>query len=130
MKTKTTHMPSAFSIKTRCVYVPERSNPLDNQYFYAYHITITNHGDRSATLKRRHWVITNGLGHIEEVTGEGVVGEQPRFEPGQSFEYSSACPLTTQYGTMQGEYEFQTDDGSLFQVEIPRFELFNPAWSN
>jgi len=130
MAIKTTHLPSAFSIATRCFYVPEKSAPLDHQYYFAYRITITNHGDRTATLRRRHWVITNGFGHVEEVSGEGVVGKQPRFEPGQSFEYSSACPLTTQYGTMRGEYVFQADDGTEFNVEIPVFELYNPAWMN
>jgi len=117
-------------VAVRSFYVPERSAPENDQYFFAYRIKISNEGDRAATLLRRHWVITDALGNVEEVEGEGVVGEQPRIEPGDYFGYASACPLETPYGTMRGVYHFVTDDGATFTATINPFELYVPAMAN
>lgn len=117
-------------VVVRSFYVAERSAPENDQYFFAYRITITNEGDQAATLLRRHWVITDALGNSEEVHGDGVVGEQPRLAPGEHFEYTSACPLETPYGTMRGVYHLVTDDGAAFTATINPFELYVPAMAN
>ncbi len=117
-------------VKVRSFYIPERSDPAQRQFFYAYRIRIENEGDAPAQLLRRHWIITDALGDVEEVRGDGVVGEQPLLEPGQCFEYTSACPLATQYGTMHGTYEFINAAGDPFTVVINPFELYVPALAN
>lgn len=96
------------------------------QYAFAYEITITNHEDMPVQLLNRHWIITHGDGYIEEVQGEGVVGQQPRLEPGQSFTYSSGALIPTRSGSMSGSYEFTTDQGHHFRVPIPEFVLAAP----
>ena len=96
------------------------------QYAFAYEITITNHADVPVQLLNRHWIITHGNGYIEEVKGEGVVGQQPRLEPGESFTYSSGALIPTRNGSMAGSYEFTTDDGQRFRVTIPEFVLATP----
>lgn len=95
-------------------------------YAFAYEITITNHMDVPVQLLNRHWIITHGNGHIEEVYGEGVVGKQPRLEPGQSFTYQSGALIPTRNGSMAGSYEFTRDDGERFCVNIPEFVLAAP----
>lgn len=107
-------------------FVPERSAPARGHYFFSYRITITNDGDRPARLVSRHWVITDGNGRVEHVRGAGVVGEQPRLEPGQSFTYQSFCPLTTPIGSMAGSYQMVRDDGHGFEAEIDVFTLEEP----
>lgn len=97
-----------------------------DQYAFAYEITITNRMDKPVQLLNRHWIITHGDGRIEEVFGEGVVGEQPRLRPGQSFTYASGAIIPTRSGSMSGSYEFTTDDGELFKVTIPEFVLAAP----
>lgn len=119
-----------FEIKTTTVYVESESNPSENKYFFAYKISIKNNSGQPAQLLNRHWVITDGLGHIEEIRGPGVVGLQPRITPGQIFEYDSACPLKTSSGTMRGFYEFMGEDGEPFQVEIKEFYLVSPQAIN
>ncbi len=104
-------------------YIPERSEPERNLYFFAYHIRITNQGEMPARLVTRHWIITNAEGRVEEVKGPGVVGETPRLEPGETFEYSSFCPLSTPMGTMHGSYQMVTDDGRSFDAKIDPFTL-------
>jgi ApaG protein len=104
-------------------YVRERSSPEQYQYFFAYRIRITNLGEEPARLLSRHWIITDGNGTTHEVKGEGVVGEQPRIEPGQSHEYSSFCPLPTPTGNMRGSYRMVTDSGLSFDARIPLFFL-------
>ncbi|GMV99520.1 MAG: hypothetical protein AMXMBFR84_06590 [Candidatus Hydrogenedentota bacterium] len=111
---------------TESFYVPDRSNPSEHRFFFAYRIQIINEGDEPAKLVRRHWVITDALGEEKEVKGEGVVGEQPYIEPGRHFEYMSACPLHTSYGTMEGAYTMRRDDGAEFEVDIGAFELLFP----
>jgi ApaG protein len=96
------------------------------QHAFAYEITITNRSDQAVRLLNRHWIITHGNGHIEQVQGEGVVGQTPRLEPGESFTYSSGALIPTRNGSMSGSYEFSTDAGERFQVSIPEFVLAAP----
>ncbi len=117
-------------ISVKCVYVPEESRPHERFYFFAYTVTIKNSGKENVKLISRHWVITDGFGRVEEVRGEGVIGKQPHLRPGQSFEYTSFCPLATTTGSMQGTYQMKTDEGEEFDVEIPQFFLIEPTQVN
>jgi ApaG protein len=108
-------------------YVPEQSDPQTQFYFFAYHITITNEGTLPVQLLNRHWIITDGNGKIEEVKGPGVIGEQPTLEPGDSFNYSSFCPLPTPMGTMRGYYDMVLPDGQHFNAEVAEFRLQHGA---
>jgi ApaG protein len=110
----------------RSSYIPEQSTPREHRYVFAYSIRIANEGPVPAQLISRHWVITHGTGHVEEVRGPGVVGAQPRLEPGQAFEYTSGCVLSTPHGTMHGTYEMKRDDGSTFDATIAPFSLSMP----
>ena len=112
---------------TTSVYVETESAPEQHRYFFAYKITIKNLGSSSAQLMSRHWIITDSLGHLEEVRGPGVVGLQPKISAGQSFEYDSACPLRTSSGSMKGSYQFVDENGETFEVEIPEFYLIAPT---
>lgn len=111
-------------------YVAERSNPSENEWFFAYTIRITNEGADTAQLLSRHWIITDANGRVEEVRGPGVVGRQPVLSPGQSFEYTSACPLKTSFGVMQGTYQMVTPSGDHFDAEIAPFALSEPYGVN
>lgn len=113
-------------VDVRARFVPERSNPPDNEWFFAYTITIANGGTQTVQLMSRHWVITDANGKVEEVRGPGVVGQQPILGPGQSFEYTSACPLTTSFGVMQGSYQMVTPEGDHFDIAIAPFSLHEP----
>jgi ApaG protein len=113
-------------VQVRSEYSPTRSAPKDGHWFFLYTITITNEGEQAATLTHRHWVITNARGDVSEVQGPGVVGEQPRLEPGATFEYTSACPLDTSFGTLAGTYSFEVEDGEAFDAEVPTFSLAMP----
>jgi ApaG protein len=113
-------------VRVRSRYVPERSNPKQSQYFFAYSVEIANLGDGTVQLISRHWVITDANGHVEEVQGPGVVGKQPILKPGEAFEYTSACPLVTPFGTMHGTYQMVTPDGEAFDAEIAPFTLSEP----
>ncbi len=113
-------------VEVESFYVEERSNPSDDIYFFAYRIIIHNNGDKPARLISRKWTITDALGRVEEVHGDGVVGEQPHIAPGEQFEYTSFCPLTTQSGSMRGSYRMVRDDGSDFQADIAEFRLLVP----
>jgi ApaG protein len=119
-------MTDGIRVHVQSAYLPEQSSPRDDRYVFAYTITISNEGARTAQLKTRHWIITDGRGEIEEVRGDGVVGEQPRLAPGQSFEYTSGCVLQTPIGTMHGSYRFWRDDGSYFDATIAPFSLVWP----
>ena len=110
-------------ISVECRHLPQESDPSEQRYVFAYTITIENNSDEASQLLNRHWVITDGQGEIEEVEGPGVVGQQPRIEPGQGFRYSSGAILKTPVGVMQGKYEFVTDAGRHFDVAIPQFSL-------
>jgi ApaG protein len=108
-------------------YLPQESDPDAPRYGFGYRIVIVNEGDQPAQLLRRHWVIIDAEGHREEVRGPGVVGETPRLQAGEAFKYQSFCPLSTPWGTMEGSYTFQRDDGTTFEVAIGRFYLRTPA---
>ncbi len=114
-------------VRVQSLYLPEQSSPRDDRYVFAYTITISNESRATAQLRTRHWVITDGHGEVEEVRGDGVVGEQPKLAPGQSFQYTSGCVLTTPVGTMHGTYRFWRDDGSYFDADIAPFSLASPV---
>ena len=113
-------------VRVRSTYDSERSRPSQNQWFFLYTITIANEGTETVQLLTRHWIITDATGHVEEVRGPGVVGEQPTLAPGESFEYTSGCPLTTPFGTMKGTYQMITQRGERFDAAIAEFELSEP----
>ena len=110
-------------VRVQSHYLADQSSPRDDRYVFAYTITISNEGRAPAHLRTRHWIITDGRGTVEEVKGDGVVGEQPRLAPGQTFQYTSGCVLTTPIGTMQGTYRMWRDDGSYFDAQIAAFSL-------
>ncbi|MBA3032540.1 MAG: Co2+/Mg2+ efflux protein ApaG [Gammaproteobacteria bacterium] len=107
-------------------YLPEQSAPDAGRYFFAYTITVTNSGTVAAQLISRHWIITDADGKVEEVRGLGVVGHQPLLKPGETFEYTSGCPLATPVGTMSGSYQMVADDGLRFEAAVPEFVLAMP----
>ncbi len=113
-------------ISVETTYDPTRSSPQQSQWFFLYTIRITNEGPITAQLISRHWIITDATGHVEEVKGPGVVGEQPSLAQGQSFEYTSGCPLATPFGSMRGTYQMTTADGQQFDAEIAEFILREP----
>ena len=113
-------------VQTQVNYLPEQSDETNNRYVFSYTITITNLGHSSVKLISRHWIITDAHNHVQEVRGQGVVGEQPLLKPSQSFEYTSGTVLTTQVGTMRGSYQMQDEDGAPLEVEIPQFVLSVP----
>lgn len=108
-------------------YMPDRSDPGAGTFLFAYHITIQNEGDEPVKLLSRHWIITDGTGKQEQVRGPGVVGEQPHLQPGEGFRYTSACPLPTPVGSMQGSFQMLTDGGEAFDAEIQPFTLASPG---
>jgi len=107
-------------------YEQEQSAPEDGRYFWAYRVELKNLGRETVQLKSRYWRITDANGRIEEVRGPGVVGEEPVLAPGQSFTYTSGCPLRTSSGIMVGCYQMQGADGAQFNIEIPAFSLDSP----
>jgi len=111
-------------VETR--YLPDQSDPAQNRYVFAYTITIINQGTVAAKLLTRHWIITDAEGKVQEVLGEGVVGEQPYLKPGDGFRYTSGTILETPIGSMQGSYQMIADDGTEFDAEIPAFNLAVP----
>lgn len=113
-------------VRVEVEYDPSRSTPGAGQWFFLYTVTISNDGDHTVQLLSRHWIITDGFGEVEEVKGPGVVGEQPVLEPGQSFRYTSGCPLPTEFGSMEGTYQMITADGDAFDAEIAPFTLSRP----
>ena len=113
-------------VSVEAVYSPPHSRPSQQQWFFVYTIRIANEGDEPVQLVSRHWIITDAVGAVEHVRGLGVVGEQPVLEPGEMFEYSSGCPLTTPSGDMHGTYQMVTGEGDTFDVEIARFSLEAP----
>jgi ApaG protein len=108
-------------------YVDDQSKPEEDRYAFAYTITIRNEGQVAARLMTRHWVITDANGKVQEVRGEGVVGESPHLQPGQGFRYQSAAVLETPVGAMQGSYHMVADDGTQFDAPIPPFRLAIPG---
>ena len=104
-------------------YAPDRSQPAQHEWFFLYTITIANEGPEIVQLLSRHWIITDSAGHIEEVKGEGVIGQQPVLGPGESFTYTSGCRLKTQFGRMEGTYQMIASASGLFDVTIAPFTL-------
>ena len=111
-------------------FAPEHSDAQQARFLFVYAVTIINAGEVAARLLSRHWIITDANGKVEEVKGEGVVGEQPLIEPGEAFEYSSFCSLETEVGCMQGSYQMRAVDGTLFEAEIAPFTLAVPGSLN
>jgi ApaG protein len=116
------------SVESR--YLPEQSSPTKHRYVFAYTIRLENEGSVPAQLKSRHWLITDASGHIEEVRGPGVVGEQPVMQSGEKFEYTSHCVLQTPRGTMRGSYRMVRSNGTSFDAEVSEFTLALPETLN
>ena len=107
-------------------YLPQRSDPTKPIYFFAYHITITNESDDKIQLVSRYWHITDSNGNVEEIRGPGVVGQQPNLEVGESFKYTSYCPLPTEFGVMHGAFQMVRSDGAAFDARVKPFKLAVP----
>ena len=114
------------TVTVKPVYLEDQSSPEEHHYVWAYQVRIENGGDRKIQLRARYWSIIDALGRVQEVRGDGVVGEQPVLEPGTAFEYTSGTPLETPSGIMSGAYEMETDAGDRFDVAIPAFSLDSP----
>lgn len=117
----------SIKVTVRPFYLDQHSDPVNSHFVWAYHVVIANEGGETVQLRNRHWRITDENGRLQEVRGPGVVGEQPVLQPGQSFEYTSSCPLTTPSGFMVGDYEMETQGGENFLVRVPAFSLDLPA---
>jgi ApaG protein len=113
-------------VKASPTFLPDKSSPENGYFFWAYTITLTNHGQETVQLKTRHWRITDANGRLQEVRGPGVVGEQPVLKPGQNYEYTSGVPLQTPSGFMVGSYGMVTETGEPFDIDIPAFSLDLP----
>ena len=118
--------PYKIAVKVDPFYIEDQSAPEENRYVFAYTVNIQNIGEVGAQLLARHWVITDANGKIQEVRGQGVVGEQPYLRPGEGFQYTSGAVLDTAVGTMRGSYEMVGEDGNQFNAEIPIFTLSVP----
>jgi ApaG protein len=110
-------------VRVNCRLSPEHSGQGGREWFFLYTVTIVNEGSATVQLLNRHWIITDATGHVEEVRGPGVVGQQPVLRTGESFEYTSGCPLKTPFGSMQGTYEMRAADGERFLAEVAPFAL-------
>ena len=117
---------ASVTVTVNPVYLEDQSSPDEHHYVWAYQVRIENKGDRRIQLRTRYWSITDARGKVQEVRGEGVVGEQPVLEPGDAFEYTSGTPLETPSGIMVGSYEMETENGQRFDVAIPAFSLDSP----
>jgi ApaG protein len=113
-------------VRVESEYAPDRSQPAKHQWFFLYTVTISNEGTETVQLLTRHWIVTDGSGRVEEYRGPGVVGKQPTLRPGESFEYTSGCPLTTPFGLMEGTYQMATEAGERFDAKIAPFTLSEP----
>jgi ApaG protein len=118
--------PHQISVDVETTYVEAQSEPDEGRYVFAYTVTIRNEGALPAKLLNRHWIITDSNGKVQEVRGEGVVGEQPHLKPGEGFRYTSGTMLETPVGTMEGSYEMLGDDGTRFEAPIAPFSLSIP----
>ena len=116
----------SIKVSVNPIYLDDQSDPEDFHFVWAYHVRIENQGKETVQLLRRHWHITDSKGRIQEVRGEGVVGEQPRLGPGEVYEYTSGAPLSTPSGFMVGTYGMETSQGEPFDIEIPAFSLDLP----
>lgn len=114
------------AVEVEPFYLEERSDPAENHYVWGYRVTIENNSDAFVQLLARYWNITDSTGRVEEVSGPGVVGDQPELNPGDSYQYTSGCPLSTPSGIMFGRYTMRTEAGEMFDVDIPAFSLDLP----
>ncbi len=126
MEGKSEAVTDGVRVRVESRFVPQQSQPARNRYAFTYTVNIKNESTSTVQLRRRHWVITDAEGRVEEVKGEGVVGEQPVLQPRQSFKYTSGCILRTAWGTMNGSYQMYRADGSHFDAEISPFLLAVP----
>jgi len=120
------HVTRHVRVTVEPIFLEDQSSPEEGHFFWAYRVRIANEGPETVQLTHRHWRITDAFGRLQEVHGEGVVGEQPVLQPGGTFEYTSGCPLTTPSGIMAGSYLMVTPGGERFPVEIPAFSLDSP----
>lgn len=120
------HTSHAIRVTVNPIYLENQSIPEDNQFLWAYHVVIENLSNDKIWLRKRSWKITDALGRVKEISGDGVVGEQPKLEPGESYEYTSGTPLTTSSGFMTGFYTMEKENGEKVEVKIPSFSLDNP----
>jgi len=116
----------AITVQVQAYFLDDQSSPIDNLYVWAYHVQIKNNGAKQVQLMNRYWSITDEAGNVQEVRGEGVVGEQPILKPGESFEYTSGTPLPTPSGFMLGAYQMVGEDGEEFDAAVPAFSLDSP----
>lgn len=123
MPTRSEALTRGVRVSVTARYSPEYSDQSRRKWFFLYTIRITNEGSRTVQLLNRHWIITDANGEVEEVRGPGVVGQQPVLKQGESFEYTSGCPLETAFGSMQGSYEMQVDGGETFNANVAGFAL-------
>ena len=117
---------NAVRVRVESEYAPGRSQPMKNEWFFLYTVTIRNEGHETLQLMSRHWIITDGTGHVEDIRGAGVVGRQPTIKPGESFTYTSGATLPTRFGVMEGTYEMVREDGERFDARIAPFTLSEP----
>ena len=117
-------------VSVRAEYLADASNPKSSHYLFAYHVNIANEGDEFVQLLSRHWIIKDAHDNVEEVRGDGVIGQQPLIAPGDAFPYTSACPLGTEWGIMRGTYLMARMDGEIFPVAVPAFALLPPHLLN
>ena len=116
-------MDNRIKITVESQYIPDRSNPIKYYFFFSYHVTIVNNGSLSTQLLSRYWHITDGNGNTEDVHGPGVVGQQPKLRPGETFEYTSFCPLPTPIGTMEGSFQMVDENKNEYDAIIKPFML-------
>jgi ApaG protein len=119
-------MTRGIAVSVEPAYLEANSSPATSRYFWAYRVTIENLGSEVVQLLSRHWMITNARGELTEVKGPGVIGKQPFLKPGESYSYTSGCPLDTPSGMMGGSYQMESDRGERFDIEIPTFSLDSP----
>jgi len=124
--TRSTARTRGVRVDVEARYSSEHSKPGQSLWFFLYTVRIANEGTETCQLVSRHWTIRNATGTVQEVDGPGVVGEQPVLEPGESFEYTSGCPLDTPIGSMEGTYDMVTREGTHFEARVARFELRQP----
>ena len=123
-------MPHSIEVEAEPAYIAVQSDPDENRYVFSYTITIRNTGDIAVRLLSRHWIITNANGEVQEVRGDGVVGDQPHLKPGEGYQYTSGSIMETPVGSMRGSYQMVTDDGTEFDATIPTFTLAVPGTLN